>query len=94
MNIILYTIKKRVLKSNNDMATTIIGTPYYMSPELFSNKPYNSKSDVWALGCCVYEMTTLKHAFNAKDMTSLVLKITRGKVKKTFSNYNIHFLLY
>lgn len=62
------------------MATTIIGTPYYMSPELFSNKPYNSKSDVWALGCCVYEMTTLKHAFNAKDMTSLVLKITRGKV--------------
>ena len=74
-----------------------------MSPELFSNKPYNSKvittinivklltidrlnlfflkSDVWALGCCVYEMTTLKHAFNAKDMTSLVFKITRGKVK-------------
>jgi serine/threonine protein kinase len=62
------------------MATTIIGTPYYMSPELFSNKPYNSKSDVWALGCVVYEMTTLKHAFNAKDMSSLVFKITRGKV--------------
>ena len=70
----------RVLKGNNDMATTIIGTPYYMSPELFSNKPYNSKSDVWALGCVVYEMTTLKHAFNAKDMSSLVFKITRGKV--------------
>ncbi len=33
----------RVLKGNNDMATTIIGTPYYMSPELFLNKPYNSK---------------------------------------------------
>jgi NIMA (never in mitosis gene a)-related kinase 1/4/5 len=62
------------------MATTIIGTPYYMSPELFSNKPYNSKSDVWALGCCVYEMTTLKHAFNAKDMNALVFKITRGKM--------------
>lgn len=62
------------------MATTIIGTPYYMSPEIFSNQPYNSKSDVWALGCCVYEMLTLKHAFNAKDMTSLMIKITRGKV--------------
>ncbi len=69
------------------MATTIIGTPYYMSPELFTNKPYNSKSDVWALGCCVYEMTTLKHAFNAKDMSSLVFKITRGKVKFLFSQY-------
>ena len=39
-----------------------------------------SQSDVWALGCCVYEMATLKHAFNAKDMNSLVYKILRGKV--------------
>lgn len=70
----------RVLDNSNDMATTLIGTPYYMSPELFSNRPYNHKSDVWALGCCVYEMATLKHAFNAKDMNSLVYKILRGKM--------------
>lgn len=70
----------RVLDSSSDMATTMIGTPYYMSPELFSNKPYNHKSDVWALGCCVYEMATLKHAFNAKDMNALVYKILRGKM--------------
>ncbi|KAK7102610.1 serine/threonine-protein kinase Nek4-like [Littorina saxatilis] len=70
----------RVLEGASDMATTLIGTPYYMSPELFSNKPYNHKSDVWALGCCVYEMTTLKHAFNAKDMNSLVYKILKGKL--------------
>ncbi|KAH9504854.1 Serine/threonine-protein kinase Nek4 [Bulinus truncatus] len=70
----------RVLENAGDMATTLIGTPYYMSPELFSNKPYNDKSDVWALGCCVYEMTTLKHAFNAKDMNSLVYKILKGKM--------------
>ena len=38
------------------------------------------QSDVWALGCCVYEMATLKHAFNARDMNSLVYKILRGKV--------------
>jgi len=38
------------------------------------------QSDVWALGCCVYEMTTLKHAFNGKDMNSLMYKILRGKV--------------
>ena len=41
---------------------------------------YFFQSDVWALGCCVYEMATLKHAFNAKDMNSLVYKILRGKV--------------
>uniref|UniRef100_A0A8D2H9B2 Serine/threonine-protein kinase Nek4 n=1 Tax=Urocitellus parryii TaxID=9999 RepID=A0A8D2H9B2_UROPR len=70
----------RVLENHCDMASTLIGTPYYMSPELFSNRPYNYKSDVWALGCCVYEMATLKHAFNAKDMNSLVYRIIEGKL--------------
>ncbi|XP_038154046.1 serine/threonine-protein kinase Nek4 isoform X2 [Cyprinodon tularosa] len=78
----------RVLENQNDMASTLIGTPYYMSPELFSNKPYNHKSDVWALGCCVYEMSTLKHAFNAKDMNSLVYRIVEGKLPPMPSQYH------
>ncbi|XP_077948359.1 serine/threonine-protein kinase Nek4 isoform X2 [Gasterosteus aculeatus] len=79
----------RVLENQNDMASTLIGTPYYMSPELFSNKPYNHKSDVWALGCCVYEMSTLKHAFNAKDMNSLVYRIVEGKLPQMPSRYDL-----
>ncbi|XP_047440038.1 serine/threonine-protein kinase Nek4 isoform X2 [Mugil cephalus] len=78
----------RVLENQNDMASTLIGTPYYMSPELFSNKPYNHKSDVWALGCCVYELSTLKHAFNAKDMNSLVYRIVEGKLPQMPSRYD------
>ncbi|TRZ01824.1 hypothetical protein DNTS_026173 [Danionella cerebrum] len=78
----------RVLENQNDMASTLIGTPYYMSPELFSNKPYNYKSDVWALGCCVYEMATLKHAFNAKDMNSLAYRIVEGKLPQMPSKYD------
>ncbi|XP_060060504.1 serine/threonine-protein kinase Nek4 isoform X3 [Erinaceus europaeus] len=78
----------RVLESHCDMASTLIGTPYYMSPELFSNKPYNYKSDVWALGCCVYEMATLKHAFNAKDMNSLVYRIIEGKLPPMPKDYS------
>ena len=35
--------------------------PVYMSPELFKNQPYNHKSDIWALGCILYELCTLKH---------------------------------
>ncbi|XP_011612536.1 serine/threonine-protein kinase Nek4 [Takifugu rubripes] len=80
----------RVLENQNDMASTLIGTPYYMSPELFSNKPYNHKSDVWALGCCVYEMSTLKHAFNARDMNSLVYRIVQGKLPQMPSKYDPH----
>ncbi|XP_054832920.1 serine/threonine-protein kinase Nek4 isoform X2 [Eublepharis macularius] len=79
----------RVLENQYDMASTLIGTPYYMSPELFSNKPYNYKSDVWALGCCVYEMATLKHAFNAKDMNSLVYRIIEGKLPPMPKDYSI-----
>ncbi|XP_032505678.1 serine/threonine-protein kinase Nek4 isoform X7 [Phocoena sinus] len=78
----------RVLEKHCDMASTLIGTPYYMSPELFSNKPYNYKSDVWALGCCVYEMATLKHAFNAKDMNSLVYRIIEGKLPPMPKDYS------
>ncbi|XP_062826109.1 serine/threonine-protein kinase Nek4 isoform X2 [Anolis carolinensis] len=79
----------RVLENQYDMASTLIGTPYYMSPELFSNKPYNYKSDVWALGCCAYELVTLKHAFNAKDMNSLVYRIIEGKLPPMPKDYSI-----
>ena len=48
------------------MAKTAIGTPYYLSPEICKQKPYNQKTDIWSLGCILYELATLKHAFDAK----------------------------
>ncbi|KAF5401566.1 hypothetical protein PHET_05220 [Paragonimus heterotremus] len=68
----------KVLNHTLDLARTCIGTPYYLSPEMCENKPYNHKSDIWALGCVLYEMATLKHAFEAGNMKNLVLKIIRG----------------
>jgi NIMA (never in mitosis gene a)-related kinase len=57
---------------------TVQGTPYYMS--LRSVKlPYTYKSDVWALGCILYELCTLKHAFNAENLLGLVFKIVQDK---------------
>jgi len=50
-----------------------------MSPEIFKNKPYSYKSDVWALGCVLYEMTTLNHAFDAGSINGLAQKIIKGK---------------
>lgn len=69
----------RSLNSTMDLASTIIGTPYYMSPEVMSSQPYDLKSDMWSLGCVLYEMMSLKHAFDASDMSSLVMKILRGE---------------
>lgn len=61
------------------MASTQIGTPYYMSPELFQSKAYNHKSDVWALGCVLYEMCTLRHPFEAESIQQLGARILRGR---------------
>ena len=61
-----------------EMAKTVIGTPYYMSPELFRNQPYSFKSDIWSLGCVLFELVALRHAFEARDMNGLVQKIVRG----------------
>ena len=66
----------------------VIGTPYYLSPELCEDKPYNQKSDVWALGCLLYEMTTQKHAFEGQNLPALVLKITRGTYPPIPAHYS------
>ncbi|CAJ1381251.1 unnamed protein product [Effrenium voratum] len=68
----------RVLRHTQDCARTAIGTPFYLSPEICQEKPYSYKSDVWSLGCVLYEMATLRHAFDAESMRGLVLKILRG----------------
>uniref|UniRef100_A0A8B9L9W0 non-specific serine/threonine protein kinase n=1 Tax=Astyanax mexicanus TaxID=7994 RepID=A0A8B9L9W0_ASTMX len=78
----------RVLNSTVELARTCIGTPYYLSPEICENKPYNNKSDIWALGCVLYEMCTLKHAFEAGNMKNLVLKIIRGSYPPVSMHYS------
>jgi NIMA (never in mitosis gene a)-related kinase len=68
----------RVLSSTIDKAKTVVGTPYYLSPEIVDNKPYNFKSDVWSLGVLLYELCTLKPPFDASSFHFLALKIVRG----------------
>ncbi|KPA77376.1 putative protein kinase [Leptomonas pyrrhocoris] len=62
----------RTLANTYDQAQTFVGTPYYLSPELILEKPYDHRSDVWALGVVLYEVMTMNHPFNAKDMKGLL----------------------
>ena len=74
--------------AKNGLLYTQTGTPYYASPEVWKDKPYDSKSDIWSLGCVIYEMTTLKPPFRAEDMDGLYKKIIKGAYTKIGDNYS------
>merc|ERR1719240_630866 len=78
----------KVLENTAAFARTAIGTPYYLSPESCQEKPYSFSSDVWALGCILYEMAALKVPFDAQNIQALVQKITRGPAPTMPSAYS------
>lgn len=80
----------KVLDGPTEFAQTCIGTPYYMSPEIFKNERYSYKSDIWALGCVLYEMTTLTHAFDANSLNGLAGKIIKGRYPPIHQKYSKH----
>ena len=71
------------------LSYTQTGTPYYASPEVWKDQPYNNKSDIWSLGCVLYEMITLRPPFRAENMEGLYNKVIKGvygKIPERFSN--------
>lgn len=65
---------------SHDFASTYVGTPFYMSPEICAAERYTLKSDIWSLGCIIYELCAREPPFNAKSHFQLVQKIKEGKV--------------
>ncbi|XP_055006351.1 serine/threonine-protein kinase Nek5 [Boleophthalmus pectinirostris] len=69
----------RMLNNTMELARTCVGTPYYLSPEICENRPYNNKTDIWSLGCVLYELCMLRHPFEGSSLRQLVNKICRGR---------------
>lgn len=78
----------KVLDNTAAFAKTTIGTPYYLSPEICQERPYSWSSDVWAMGCILYEMAALRVPFDAPNIRALVSKITRGPMPIVPSRYS------
>ena len=70
------------------LGNTQTGTPYYASPEVWNNSTYDCKSDIWSLGCILYEMLTLNPPFTADDFDGLYKKVISGKYNKINSRYS------
>ncbi|CDW77740.1 protein kinase domain containing protein [Stylonychia lemnae] len=78
----------KILQSAENFVKSKVGTPYYLSPEVCEDRPYNNKSDIWSLGCVLYEMCCLKHPFEAKNQAELLIKIIKGKYESLPKKYS------
>ncbi|KAK3516830.1 hypothetical protein QTP70_023707 [Hemibagrus guttatus] len=78
----------RILRHETSFAKTFVGTPYYMSPEQMNHMSYNEKSDIWSLGCLLYELCALSPPFTAYNQEELAEKITEGKFRRIPYRYS------
>jgi len=67
---------------------TQTGTPYYASPEVWKDQPYDNKSDIWSLGCVTFEMLALRPPFRAENMEKLFNKVIHGQYGKISDSYS------
>jgi NIMA (never in mitosis gene a)-related kinase len=81
----------KIMTSSQRRASTVLGTPYYISPEMCEGKPYNEKSDIWALGCILYEMAAKQRTFEGSNLPALVNKIMKGQYAPLKGNYSDAF---
>lgn len=81
----------RSLENTIDKAMTMVGTPSHMSPELCQDMPYNNKSDIWALGCLLFEVCAFQPAFDACNLMGLIYKIVKGNHAEIPSIYSQDF---
>jgi NIMA (never in mitosis gene a)-related kinase len=78
----------RVLRHTNEVSRSMVGTPYYLSPEIIEGRPYSFKSDIWSLGVMLYEMCALKPPFEGLNMHFLAMHIVRGKFQPIPSHFS------
>ena len=56
----------------------VIGTPFYMAPEIFNEKKYNEKADIWSLGIVMYILLTGKAPYFGNDDERIISQAKKG----------------
>ena len=76
----------KVIKDKTSMTQT--GTPYYASPEVWKDEPYSYKSDLWSIGCVIYELCALSPPFKGKSLDELFINVCKGKTERISKVYS------
>lgn len=76
------------LLDNPTALTQQCGSPLYRSPEIFEGQPYSEKTDIWSLGCCMYEIATKTTPFSGWTEEELRGNVTKQKVKEMTIPYS------
>ncbi|KAG0315920.1 G2-specific serine/threonine protein kinase [Linnemannia gamsii] len=82
-----FGLSRSLTNPQKAFAQTYVGTPFYMSPELISEFTYDAKSDIWSLGCVIYELCALQPPFLADTQAQLSARIKEGRVQSLPGNY-------
>lgn len=78
----------RQLLKHEDFALTSVGTPYYLSPEAVKGSKYNNKSDIWGLGCIMFELCTGKKPFQGNNLNDLIKQILSSEIDEIPEYYS------
>lgn len=78
----------RVMSGQAQLAKTVVGTPYYLSPEICEDRPYGTASDMWSLGCVLYELCALRRPFEGSSFPALIVRILSAQYDPIPSTYS------
>ena len=73
---------------SGQVAKTFCGTPYYLAPEIWSNRRYSNKAEVWSLGVLLYELLSLNRPFTSNSIKGLMEQVCVGKYPPLLTTYS------
>ena len=83
-----FNVNFSFFSKHQDMAMTCVGTPQIISPEIFKSESYSYKTDIWSLGCVLYEVCALRWAFHGHSMLEIGTAIIKGSYDPIPSSYS------
>jgi NIMA (never in mitosis gene a)-related kinase len=88
-----FGLAKKWNTGTSSVQKSFVGTILYSSPEVVQSQPYTDKSDIWSLGCIMYELMTFGQPFNAGNPLTIAKKIVDSDYEQISDDYYSDMLI-